>query len=275
MEFKAVQQVQCLPLLPRSHLSLDNLRDRALRKAGTMNIPQRGGTSITVSGKTRKKEQELAFMKHPTRYQLPWQVFSCPALWKFQHHCARRQLSHYRDEDSEPRPHGTASSRWLVQQGAEANAKPKSVFLSITVLHGGVGTVLVRRRSELELALTPGAQEQRLFPTHLHVPKAQHTEPTAKKHLAGKIISIPELAVDLPIWDTEPEVSGLLQMEAKLLLLATPGLHYPIARVHGLCICVTCTATHGVRPQGLVTHHVIREALQVVKGGFQGVGVHI
>lgn len=33
-------------------------------------------------------------------------------------------------------------------------------------------------------------------------------EPTAKKLLAGKIISIPELAVDLPIWDTEPEVSG-------------------------------------------------------------------
>lgn len=51
-------------------------------------------------------------------------------------------------------------------------------------------------------------QEQRLFPTHPHVPKAQHIEPTAKKHLAGKIISIPELAVDLPVWDTEPEVSG-------------------------------------------------------------------
>lgn len=31
-------------------------------------------------------------MKHPTRYQLPWQVFSYPALWKFQHHCARQAV---------------------------------------------------------------------------------------------------------------------------------------------------------------------------------------
>lgn len=47
-------------------------------------------------------------MKHPTRYQLPWQVFSYPALYgNFSTTVLGRSYPHYRDEESEPQPHVT------------------------------------------------------------------------------------------------------------------------------------------------------------------------
>lgn len=173
---------------------------------------------------TRKKEQELALMKHSTRYQLPWQVLSHPALWTFQHPCARQAASPLQRWGKWAAAHVTQPvaggrgprhapvclplrlvlfhyfsllpgflrlANWVCSDTGlfspnliylhycflsllaflflENTAVPwpplaliassASHFpLKVTVLHGGVGTVLVRRRSELELALTPGAQ---------------------------------------------------------------------------------------------------------------------